>query len=222
MPADVRSQLPGSVALAPLALAPSGLVERPGRARATVGGPSERGGTAPYAPVVTSFEEWYAEVAASLLRSVTASIGDPVLAREATAEALARAYERWDKVGRMDSPAGWVHATAVNLCRRSWRRRAIERRALEKVGRRQVSAPIDGAGESATDGRLELEPLVAELPDRMRTAVRYRYWMGLSEREVAERMGISEGTASALLSQARSRLGRRLDVIGNAGEQGGR
>ncbi|MEM8923906.1 MAG: sigma-70 family RNA polymerase sigma factor [Actinomycetota bacterium] len=156
------------------------------------------------------FEQWYAEVAESLVMAVASSVGDPVVAREATAEALARAFERWDKVGRMASPAGWVHATAVNLCRRSWRRRSIERRALEKAGRRRAMAEGDGAGESATEARLAVDPLVNDLPPRMQQAVRYRYWNGMSEREVAANMGISEGAASALLSQARRRLGDQL------------
>ncbi len=160
-----------------------------------------------------SFEDWYREAAESLMASVAASIGDPLLAREATAEALARAYERWDKVGRMESPAGWVHTTAVNLCRRWWRRRAMERRAIEKAGRHHLEWIGDGAGETATDARLALEPLVAELPPRMQAAVRYRYWMGLSEREVAERLSISEGAASALLSQARARLRKNVNEL---------
>jgi RNA polymerase sigma-70 factor (ECF subfamily) len=164
---------------------------------------------------VLRFEDWYADAAESVMKSVTASIGDPLLAREATAEALARAYERWDKVGRMESPGGWVHTTAVNLCRRSWRRRAIEKRALAKVGRGEVITADEGAGEAATDARMSLEPLVADLPPRMQTAVRYRYWSGLSEREVAAQMSISEGAASALLSQARARLGDQLDAAAN-------
>lgn len=157
------------------------------------------------------FEQWYAEVAESLVMAVASSVGDPVVAREATAEALARAYERWEKVGCMESPAGWVHATAVNLCRRSWRRRSIERRAIEKVGRHDDTV-ADGAGESATEARLAIDPLVNDLPPRMQQAVRYRYWCSMSEREVAANMGISEGAASALLSQARRRLGDQLDV----------
>lgn len=133
------------------------------------------------------------------------------MAREATAEALARAYERWEKVGRMDSPAGWVHTTAVNLCRRSWRRRALERRALEKQLQNRQTGNRDGAGQAATETRLVVHPLVESLPPRMQQAVRYRYWGDMSEREIAKAMGISEGATSALLSQARKRLGGQLE-----------
>ncbi|MEM7338524.1 MAG: sigma-70 family RNA polymerase sigma factor [Actinomycetota bacterium] len=160
-----------------------------------------------------SYESWYAEAAEGLVRSVTASIGDPVVAREATAEALARAFERWDSVGAMDSPAGWVHTTAVNLCRRSWRRRAIERRALAKMERQQSShIVVDGAGEQATDARVALAPHLDRLSPRMRTAIELRYWHGLTEAEIARRMDVSVGTASALLSQARQRLAHHLPV----------
>lgn len=162
-------------------------------------------------PPIRSFEDWYAEAADGLVRSVAATIGDQMIAREATAEALARAFERWDKVGAMDSPAGWVHTTAVNLCRRSWRRRAIERRALAKMQRQlPTHVVVDGAGEQATDARIAIAPHLETLSPRMRTAVELRYWHGLTEAEIAYQMEVSVGTASALLAQARQRLADHL------------
>ena len=148
-----------------------------------------------------SFALWYAESAASVQRKVTAGVGDAALAREATAEAFARAYERWGRVRRLDAPDAWVVTVAVNLCRRSWRRRALEQRALARLGGLRQ---IDTTGVEIADD--ELLAAVDELPDRMRSAVNLRYWEDLPEREVASRMDVAPGTASALLSQARRRL----------------
>lgn len=163
------------------------------------------------APTTRDFGTWYAAAAAEVGRGVGAVVGDPLVAREATAEAFARAYERWERVSEMDSPEGWVHRVAVNLCRRGWQQRTLESRALARL----LPAVIPGVDEHRDD----VYRAVRALPHRMRTAVRLRYWDDLSEREIAERMGVATGTVSALLSGARTRLRRHLD--GDATAAGG-
>lgn len=144
------------------------------------------------------FADWYARAAGDVTRSVCAVVGDPLLGREATAEAFARAYERWGRVAAMESPEGWVHRVAVNLCRHGWRQQTLESRALARLLPRVVPG--------LTDHHDDMYRAVRALPQRMRTAVRLRYWDDLTERQVADRMGVLPGTASALLSGARARL----------------
>jgi RNA polymerase sigma factor (sigma-70 family) len=154
------------------------------------------------------FEEWYRIEAEDLTRRIVAGVGDPLIGREAAAEALARAFEKWHRVGAMDSPEGWVYRTAINLCRRSWRRSGIEARALKKAQQIEI-LPVSSDPDEvlvAGHGVDDLDALVTALPDRMRTAVRLRYWDGMSEAEVASVMQIAPGTASAMLSKARRRL----------------
>ncbi len=152
-----------------------------------------------------AFARWYAETAGPTTRRVAAAVGDAALAREATAEAFARAFERWSRVQRLDAPEAWVCTVAVNLCRRSWRRRALEARALSRAGslRAEPVAPSEPPDD-------ELRQAVDDLPARMRAAVTLRYWEDLPEHEVARRMDVAPGTASALLSQARRRLGAHV------------
>ena len=159
------------------------------------------------------FAVWYAATAPGVTRGVSAAVGDALLGREATAEAYARAYERWARVAAMDSPEGWVHRVAVNLCRRTWRQRSLESRALARV----LPAALGGLGVGGRAGEPgehhdDVYRAVRALPPRMRTAVRLRYWDDLTERQVAERMGVAPGTVSALLSGARARLRRALDT----------
>ncbi len=165
-------------------------------------------------PRPPDFEEWYLEVGDELTQRIAAATGDPVFGRELAAEAFARAYDRWARVGKMESPAGWVYRTAMNLSSRWWRRRSIERRALAKLstGLTDLSWEAhDQTIEIAGHHPEELTELVAALPERMRIAVRLRYWDGLTEVEVAERMETTTGAASATLSQARRRLQAMLD-----------
>lgn len=162
------------------------------------------------------FASWYAATAPGVTRSVAAAVGDPLLGREATAEAYARAYERWGRVAAMESPEGWVHRVAVNLCRRSWRQRSLESRALARVLPAALGVGGPAAGEPG-EHHDDVYRAVRALPDRMRTAVRLRYWDDLTERQVAERMGVAPGTVSALLSGARARLRRTLDTTAREG-----
>lgn len=170
-------------------------------------------------PRPPDFERWYGEVADELTQRIVAAVGDPVLGREIAAEAFARAFDRWSRVARMDSPSGWVYRTATNLSKRTWRRRAIERRAMAKWNNGLLDLTMGQPGllgsfgeEPEVDGHFpeEVVDLVAELPARMQTAIRLRYWDGLTEAEVAEQMNTTVGTASATLSTARKRLQTRL------------
>lgn len=158
-----------------------------------------------------SFARWYAEAAGPALRRVAAAVGDARLAREATAEAFARAYERWPRIRRLDAPEAWVHTVAVNLCRRAWRRRGLERRAVERL--EGLRAEVDDI-PAADD---ELRRAVDELPDRMRTAIELRYWGDLPEAEVARRMDVAPGTVAAMLHQARRRLRERVTTARRPG-----
>ena len=80
-------------------------------------------------------ERFCTEIAPRLVGSLTLYCGDHLLAEELAQEALARAIERWARVGAMDSPEAWTYKTAFNLARSSFRRGAAERRAQARVSR---------------------------------------------------------------------------------------
>jgi len=48
------------------------------------------------------------------------------------------------------------------------------------------------------------------LPARQREALLRRYYLGLSEAETAESMGVSRGTVKSATSRALAALGRRM------------
>lgn len=151
------------------------------------------------------FEGWYAREHPKVLALMMVASGDFELAHEATAEAFARALERWDRVSAMERPGGWTYRVALNVVNRVRRRRALEMRLLRRHHRDEyvvVQPPeLD----------LELWEAVRDLPERMRTAVALRYVADLTEREVADIMGIAAGTVAATLHAARRKLAERLD-----------
>jgi RNA polymerase sigma-70 factor, ECF subfamily len=167
------------------------------------------------------FARWYGANADGLTRRVAAAVGDPLLGREATAEAFARAYERWPRIAELESPEGWVYRVAVNICRRSWRQRALEDRALARMVPDLLGAGLlGGAPDRTASPPDDVYRAIRKLPRRMRVALRLRYWDDLTEAQIAERLQVPVGTASSLLTTARTRLRRALGAEPTTG--GGR
>jgi RNA polymerase sigma factor (sigma-70 family) len=148
------------------------------------------------------FAGWYERTYPRLLAAVAAVVGDVGLAEDVVAEAFARALERWERVGAMESPAGWTFRVALNGARRARRREFVERRVLARERSGAVAAP---------EGDPEIWMAVWALPSRQRQAVALRYVADLPEAEVARVMGVRPGTVAAALHQARQRLARQLD-----------
>ena len=145
---------------------------------------------------VDAFEELYRVEHRRVLASLAVIAGDLDAARDATDEAFARAWDRWDRVHDMAAAGGWVYMVALNVLRRRRRRAALERRLLAH------RPPVASLPPPAA----EVWHLVAGLPERQRTAVVLRYVADLPEQEVAVAMGVARGTVAATLAAARTRL----------------
>ena len=141
------------------------------------------------------FAEWYGPFRPRLVAALMVLSADWDAAQDAADEAMVRSLEHWERVQMMNSPEGWAYRVAVNVLRRRMRRRALERRLLAKPEFVEMA-----------ELNTELWRIVKALPRRQREAVALRYILGLSEAEVAHRMGVAVGTASATLAAARSRL----------------
>src|SRR5437870_2808080 len=99
------------------------------------------------AETTLEFDEFFRveyERLAKALLLVTGSRSD---AEDLAQEALARAYERWERVKRMESPLGYVYRTALNLNRKRLRGIAVQRRRASE--QRSEVDPIAGAENRA-------------------------------------------------------------------------
>ncbi len=157
--------------------------------------------------MVDDFDAWYAELRPTMAPALAAWCGDASVAADALDEAFTRAYERWDRVRRSGSPAGWVWRTATNVVRRRYRRRSMEHDLLERSGNHVPSGP----GDSIEDD-LDLRAALLRLTDRQRTAIVLHHIADLPHAEVADAMGVATGTVAATLHQARARLAAELGV----------
>ena len=96
----------------------------------------------------------------------------------------------------------------MNLHTSGLRRRRLEREWLAREGatsaRRVSSQPDVGA-------RQDLWKALGELPPRQRAALVLRYYEDLSEREIAEALGMAPGTVKSNAHAAQRRL---ADILG--------
>src|SRR4029453_7606351 len=87
--------------------------------------------------------------ARAALSGVYLLTGDRSEADDLAQEALLRAYERWDRVGAMDSPAGYVYRTALNLHRSQLRALMVRaRRVFAAIPADDLSGTVAGSHDA--------------------------------------------------------------------------
>ncbi len=151
------------------------------------------------------FAAFFADHHGPVTSALGAVTGDADCAADASNEAFARAAARWERVRRMKNPVGWTYRVARNELRRAGRRRTRER----EIGKRED--PLAVHHDLVPD--LDLWSAVTRLPDRQREAIALRYVLGFTQHEVAEAMGIADGTAAATLTDARTALRLLLEEV---------
>jgi RNA polymerase sigma factor (sigma-70 family) len=156
-----------------------------------------------------SFESFYRGQVDTIYRALALTLNDPGLAREATDEAMLRAYTRWSAVGDYDNPSGWVYRVGLNWATSRWRRTSRER-PLSTEDRPGSSGTPDVAGMAAIDalGRLSV---------KNRAVVVARVLLDLSTEETATVLGIPQNTVKSRLARGLAILRTEL-TIGNDDE----
>ena len=135
--------------------------------------------------------------------------GDREAAEDLVQEATLAAFV---SLGRLRDPArfrSWFYGTVVNVTR-AWRRRQAGRPVTldgwDTV--RLIAAPADEAAQRElrwiVTGALEC------LPEASRTVLVLFYYDGLTVREIAARLGVTEAAVKSRLHKGRSQLGRLL------------
>jgi RNA polymerase sigma factor (sigma-70 family) len=158
-----------------------------------------------------AFVGFYRDSREPLARAVTVTLGDRDLAVEAVDEAMARAYQRWARVGQLDNPGGWVYRVALNWATSILRKR---RRA------RTIGPPIDAVVHPPAASEPDVMRALAELDVRQRAVVVCRYLLGFSEAETAEALSTRPGTVKSRLFRANRHLSNRLSHLGKDEHRG--
>lgn len=154
-----------------------------------------------------SFAEFYRREWRDVVGLGFVLTGDRWVAEELAQEGFIAACRRWDQVADMDKPGAWVRRVVVNKSASWFRRRGVERRAMERVSHR------DGPADLGVDERsAEVWAAVRMLPKRQGQTIALVYFDGMSINEASGVIGCSRETARTHLKRGRKALAARLGV----------
>ena len=155
-----------------------------------------------------AFEELYRAQAGRLYSLLVRMTGSAQEAEDLLQDVFLTAHR---KLGgfRGDSSLGtWLYRMAVNLCLDYLRGRHA-RMAKATASLDDDDAPEPAAAMPAIPSavsRIDLERAIAQLPDGCRTAFVLHDVEGFEHHEVAELLGVSEGTSKSQVHKARVKL----------------
>jgi RNA polymerase sigma factor (sigma-70 family) len=123
---------------------------------------------------------------------------DRTTAEDLAQEAFLRLQPEFDRVR---NPGGYLRTTLVNLCHNNHRSRRRETSRHARHG----TTPSTVADRSA-----ELDASLRRLPYVERAVVVLRYWLGLSENEIAEHLDCPPGTVKSRHARALKKIRKEL------------
>jgi RNA polymerase sigma-70 factor (sigma-E family) len=152
----------------------------------------------------SALEQLYDEHYVRLVRLAVLLLGDRGRAEEVVQDSFVAIFQRWDRLEGADV-AAYLRQTVVN------RSRSVLRH-LRVVSQHPTEAPrtVPGVDHDVLGGvrRRAVIDALAELPRRQREVLALRYYLDLSEREIAETLGISPGAVKSHASRGAAALRR--------------
>ena len=127
---------------------------------------------------------------------------------DAVQEALVRG---WHKLSRLRNPEAFP----------SWIRKIVVRECLARASKARWASPLDVVLNRSTEWRdfesaLDIETLLQGLAPRQRAVLHMTVVLGMTDREIAEEIGIRAATVRAHRRRARESLKRVADRQGKA------
>ena len=163
-----------------------------------------------------AFEELYRRYARRLKGFFFLQLGgDEELAADATHDVFLRAYEARSRYEEGRSVSTWLFTIAYNLCRNHYRSNAYEAQLLatldaEPITSEQIELQLD---QSTLDEALA--QVLAELPAPLHQLFSLHYQEELTIPQVAEIVGIPEGTVKSRLHKTMNIIRKKLKKYEN-------
>ena len=146
--------------------------------------------------------------------------GEPSAADDLVQETFLRAYRNWPRFEGRSAPLTWLYTIASRACQRLERRRAGQPRRVETldelVAAHATPSELVGTQEDPLEYTMRreetgrLRAAIAALPSPFRLPLVLKELQGLSVLEVADVLGLQEGTVKTRLHRARLTLRKEL------------
>jgi RNA polymerase sigma-70 factor, ECF subfamily len=163
-------------------------------------------GAAPEAEA--SFDSFVLATRSKLVGQAYAFTGDLGSAQDLVQEAYIKAWRNWENLQRYQNREAWVRRVLYNLAVSGWRK-ARRRRISEQ--RRWLEQPRAVEFDPNTQHQ-ELAQALHSLPEQQQRVLVLHHVAGLRISEVAEELGLPEGTVKSSLSRGRASLAARIST----------
>lgn len=147
----------------------------------------------------------YAEHALGLTRLAQVMLGDRAAAEDVVQDAFFGLCRRWDYLTDAGKAQAYLRSSVLNGCRNVLRRQARAPVATLSTEALSADAPL-----LAREDREAVLAALRRLPDRQREALVLRYYLELSDAEIARVMGIGESTVRSTMHRGLAALERNL------------
>jgi RNA polymerase sigma factor (sigma-70 family) len=162
---------------------------------------------APEADATRSLYERYAN---QIYRYCLHQLGSREEAEDAVQSTFLNAFRGLRRGVVPELESAWLFKIAHNVClsrrRSAWRRGRVESPADFELVEELMPAPSRRADEL-----IGLEDVLTQMPEAQRRAILLREWQGLSYREIAEELELSQGAVETLIFRARRSLAAGLE-----------
>jgi RNA polymerase sigma-70 factor (ECF subfamily) len=163
---------------------------------------------------IETFEAFARRERAKLVTLGWALTGNLAAAEELAQDALASAWQSWDRVGSYERPGAWARRAVANRAAGVRRRAGREQRALVRLVGRTPTA--DGSALDIGDDNAALWKAVRSLPTRQAQVLALHYLEDRPVREIASILDCAEATVKVHLHRGREALARRLGLTKEA------
>lgn len=170
--------------------------------------------------VVTSARPWDADTAVSelysahwrsLVRLAVLLVRDQGTAEEVVQDAFVAMHGRWSRLREPEKALAYLRQAVVNRSRSVLRhRKVVDRHLIREAQFGEPVAPGADQPALAAETRDRVLAALAELPQRQREVLVLRYYLDLSEAQIADALGVSRGAVKSHASRGAAALRERL------------
>ena len=149
---------------------------------------------------------------AELVRLAVLLVRDQQTAEDVVQDVFARIHARGNAAANLDHALTYLRAAVLNGCRSVLRRQALGRRLGGRCDWPAAPAACGSAEQEVIriEERRQVLTALAALPARRREVLVLRYYLNLSETEIAATLGISAGTVKSTAARGIAALARSL------------
>lgn len=146
----------------------------------------------------TAVEELYAAHYRRLVRLSVLLVHDVGTAEEVVQDAFVAMHGKWRGLKDPDKALAYLRQSVVNRSRSVLRHRGVQARYTPPVVPDQPGAD---EGALAAERRTDVLDALRTLPHRQREVLALRYYLDLSEAQIADTLGISRGAVKSHASR---------------------